>query len=368
MANDNHPTPDSGSLLQPWERGEPEESVEDRLFSALDSDPEFLDPDKSEDADEPASDEDDTDSDDPEEDDEDGDDDEEGSEEESEDDDDDEDDDSEEDEDDEDGDEEDEDQDDETLYDVKYKDETLKVNLQELKEGYSRTEDYTRKRQADAEEHATELTQTRQARDQYANGLDKLKQAMEFLHTEPDWDKLRKESPAEYAAQKADYAERQAAIERIGTERARVDEEVNEESLTAQNEYIQGQIEHLIIAVPEWDNATTRQSGLAELRGFAHKAYGFSDEELDQVIDHRLLLLLRENMVARKATKAGKKEIRRKSKGKPKLKPGGARRKTSRKNRGKKKAGDRARERLAHSGSVDDAAAAFLHYLEDEEA
>jgi hypothetical protein len=212
------------------------------------------------------------------------------------------------------------------------------------------------------------MTEVRATREQYSANLGQLQDVLTSLSpAEPNWDELRTTNPAEYAAQKADHAERVATLERVAQERARVDGENLKEMQAAQAEFVQGEFEKLISVLPEWENEAVRGAEIGKLRAFAQEAYGFTDEDLNAVVDHRLLLLLRENQQNRAKTKAGKKEIRKKSKGKPKLKPGAKRSTTGRRTRSNRKAGKAARERLAQSGSVDDAASAIESMLGDDD-
>jgi hypothetical protein len=361
------PAANEDNLLLPYEREIRGNSVEEDIGNLLGSGhADFLDvegdPEDPMDADEPDPDDDESEDGEPEDEDEDDDDDLEDEEDDDED--------SEEDEDDDDEDEDEEDPEEDDLHEVKVQGETLKVALDELKAGYSRTEDYTRKRQADAAEVAEELTKTRDQRGFYEQRLQMLEEAMvELSPADPDWDELRVKNPAEYAAQRADQAERQAAIERVKEEKARVQREKHDENLAAQRELVDMEMARLVKAVPEWANQTAYTAGVESLRSFAQETYGFSDAELDNVVDHRLLLMLRDNMESREKTKSGKKEIRKKSKKSKRMKPGGGERISgkAKTKRNKRKENVRRRKQLARSGSERDAASAIENLLGDDD-
>lgn len=343
------------NVLLPWELNEPKKNVEKDLFDLLGSDPEFQEEEEAEDADELESDDDEEEeSDEQESDDEDEDEDEEGSEE---------------DEDDEDSDEEDEDQEDEEeLYEVKVQGETLKVNLEDLKAGWSRTEDYTRKRQADTTEQATAMAEIGKVREEYGTHLAQLQDVMkQMVPAEPDWGKLREENPGEYAAAKQDYNDKLAALDKVAEERERVQGETDKETLAARSVYLQGEFDKMVKAIPEWENEAVRATEISELRDFAQNSYGYTDEDLNSVVDHRLLLLLRDAKQSQEKTEKGKKEIRKKSKGARKMKPGPARTPGRKATRQKKETSQRAREKLAQSGSVKDAASVIEAMLDDED-
>ncbi len=350
------------SAMMPWEKGsEPTKDVEKDLFELLGSDPEFQEEEDADDADELESDDEEEDESDEQESDDDEDDEEDDLK-------DDEEEDSEEDEDDEDSDEEDEDQEDEEeLYEVKVQGETLKVNLEDLRAGYSRTEDYTRKRQSDVEEHATEMKGVRAQREQYDADLAQLEAVMkDMTPAEPDLEQLRKDNPTEYLIQKQEHADKLAALGKVATERERVQAESVKEDDAARAVYAQGEFEKMVAAVPEWQNEAVRATEIGELRDFAKANYEFSDDDLNGVSDHRMILLLRDAKQTQEKTKKGKKEIRKKSKGARKMKPGT--RTTRRKVRSQdRKATERARKTLAQTGSVHDAASAIERMLGDDD-
>ena len=358
---DEAPPISPDNVLLPWEKNEPAGSAEKDLFDLLGSDPEFQEDEDADDADELESDDEDEDESDEQESDDDEDEDESDDEEEDED--------SEEDEDDLDDEEEDEDpEDDPKLHEVKVQGETLKVTLEEALAGYSRTEDYTRKRQADVEEHATEMTGVWEVRSTYDAHLAQLQEVMkQLVPAEPDWGKLREEDPGKYAAAKQDYNDQVVALEKVTEERGRVQAETDKETIAARSVYLQGEFDKMVEAIPEWKNEAVRATEIGELRDFAQKNYGFSDEDLNSVVDHRILLLLRDSKQTQEKTKKGKKEIRRKGKGARKMKPGSSRtlkRKSKTKDR---EANQRARETLAQSGNVQDAAAAIERMLGDDD-
>lgn len=355
---DEKPPISPENLLLPYERKEPGRDVEKDLFDLLGSDPDFQDDEDADDADELESDdEEEEESDEPESDDDEEEDEDLG------------DGDSEEDEDDEDSDEEDEDQeDDEELHEVKVQGENLKVNLEELKAGYSRTEDYTRKSQANATEQATAMAEIGGVRETYDAHLAQLQEVMkQMVPAEPDWGKLREENPGEYAAAKQDYNDKLTALDKVTEERSRVQAETDKETLAARSVYLQGEFDKMVEAIPEWKNEAVRATEIGELRDFAQESYGYSDEDLNSVVDHRLLLLLRDAKQTQEKTKKGKKEIRKKSKGARKMKPGSSHSPRRKATRQKGEATQHAREKLAQSGSVHDAAAAIHAMLDDEE-
>ena len=158
------------------------------------------------------------------------------------------------DEEDEESDEEDEDTDDET-YTVKVdgKDET--VTLDELTKGYSRQSDYTRKTQQLAEDRRSlegELVQTRESRIQYGQQLQNLEQLLEqATPKEPDWDRLHRENPDEYAVRYVEWQRHEESKKLVATEKERVLTEAQAEQGTALTQHMEEEKGKLAEAIPE---------------------------------------------------------------------------------------------------------------------
>jgi hypothetical protein len=220
--------------------------------------------------------------------------------------------------------------------------EKAQVPLDELKAGYSRTADYTRKRQRDAAEHASAMESLRGVREQYDAKLEKLNEVLESTGPQkPDAD-LRRKNPGEYAAQRAEYEEFQQQLQAVGTERGTIDEARQQELLEMRSGIVEQERATLFEKVPEWGaSAETAAKELGELAQFAISEYGFSQEQLDSVVDHRLLLMLRENKLARDRTSTAKKTLEGKKKKARRLGPGS---RNTPPRRGKKRTQNMARE------------------------
>ena len=164
----------------------------------------------------------------------------------------------------------------------------------EVVKGYSRTADYTRKTQALAEEkrkfEAEEASPLREERRYYAERVAQLEEAIQALAptAEPDWNALRPEDVPQAMAQWRGQVQR---MEKIRAEREHV------ESLHQQDEQRKFQAmlaqehEKLKVALPEMADAEKGAALRADLVSYA-KSLGFSDDDLAQVTDHRVLVLL----------------------------------------------------------------------------
>lgn len=258
----------------------------------------------------------------------------------------------------------------ETLYEVTLPGgEKTEVTLEELRSGYSRTEDYTRKRQADAEEHRQAMSAVSEVREQYDAVLAK---AMEWLQAQgpaaPN-PALRHTDPGEYAAQMAEYEAFQREMGNIAAVRDTIDGERQQEFQAQRYELLQREWDSLMAAVPEWNDEGTRTKELGQLRSHAIENLGFSAEEIDSVADHRLLLMLKQNYELTQAASGAKKVVEtKKAKASKRLQPGSST-KTGRNARSKKsrRRQTEADQLAAQTGSVRDAARAIELALAMEE-
>jgi len=242
-------------------------------------------------------------------------------------------------------------------YTVKINGEEVTVPLDELLNGYSRTQDYTRKTQALAEERKAaqaEFEQVRAERTQYSQLLNQLQQQVEASTTaEPDWDRLRAEDPIEFGAQWADHQRKQQQAYAIRAEQGRLAEIQQREQVAHVQETLSRERELLVQVIPEWKNPEKATAEKAAILEFGQRV-GFSKDELSQITDHRAVLALRKAYLYDKlmANKGQIKPVQKATA--PVLRPGTA---ATAPKRTTQMA--RATQRLAKTGSVQDAASAF---------
>lgn len=247
-----------------------------------------------------------------------------------------------------------EDQEQPRTFKVKVNGEELEVSEDELVKGYSREQDYTRKSMALAEDRKV-IEQERQAvaetRTQYAQKLETLTGILQ--QAEPRVDQsLRETNPAEWSAQMLQHrqwAEQKRAVE---AEQARTAQEQEAEEAKAQAEYVAQERSKLLSALPEWSDEAVAKADMERMVNYAIQSVGLSEEEVSSIVDHRVVVALRKAMLFDEL-KAKAPETRSKVEKVKAAAPG------SRNGLSKNSEIKRARERLAQSGSVDDAAAIF---------
>lgn len=181
------------------------------------------------------------------------------------------------------------------VYTVKVDGKEIDVTLDELQKGYSRTQDYTRKTQQIAETRKVveaEASAIRAEREQYAQLLGALKQQLESTEAPIDMDRLYNEDPIEWVRQSEVMRQKQDKLAAIQSEQQRLSQLTAQQRAQEMQAHLATQQEALIQAVPEWKDSKKAQAEKALLVEFGKKI-GFSDDELKNVYDHRAVIALR---------------------------------------------------------------------------
>lgn len=248
-----------------------------------------------------------------------------------------------------------EEQDQTQTFTVKVDGKEVAVTLEELQNGYSRTQDYTRKTQqiAEVRKQVEQETQAvRAERQQYAQLLGALQAQLQATEPQVDMDRLYNEDPIEWVRTKEVMRERQEKALAIQAEQQRLAQLSQYEQQRAMEEQLSKEKDALLAALPEWRDPKKAQAEKALVVESA-KAAGFSEDDLKSVYDHRLVLLLRkaglyDQMVSKRQ---GIKPVV--NNGPRPAKPGAAGRVST------TTEAVRAKQRLAKTGRVDDAASAI---------
>jgi hypothetical protein len=252
-------------------------------------------------------------------------------------------------------------------YKIRVDGEEVEVTLEELTKGYSRTADYTRKTQAIAETRKqveAEAAAARQAREGYSEMLAQLEQVYtEMQPAEPDWATLRQQNPAEYAAQWADHQQRQAELQQIQRERARVQQEQTADQQKQLASLLEEERTRLLEVIPEWKDAEKAKVEKSDLMKYA-MGMGYTEDDLAQVYDHRIMLVLRKAAAYDRIQSKGKEQLAARQAPAAKVLQPGVRSSQPASQVAQQKSYERARNDLARSGSVQDAAAAIRGMLD----
>jgi hypothetical protein len=186
--------------------------------------------------------------------------------------------------------------------------ETTQVPISDLIKSYQIGEAAT-KRLEDAKVKAAEITRDVATKQEtlhasLSSAAKLIKQAEDVLEADvqkTDWDKLRAEDPAEYAARKEDLKDRRAAIKALKDEGAKAwrDAVASQQDGARANleERIAAEKEALLKAIPEWSKPETAKADVAKLTSHLIDNEGFTKDEIAGTTDHRLLVIARKAML-----------------------------------------------------------------------
>ena len=128
-----------------------------------------------------------------------------------------------------------------------------------------------------------------------------------------DWDRLRVENPAEYAAARQDYAsqaqELQNAQEALAQERSKLARHQQEEFMKQEQQSLQEQRAKMLESNPEWNDPNKFDQDMTSMKNFLRSQYGFSDEDFATVRDARLIELVKDAKKFREGVKFANKKI-----------------------------------------------------------
>lgn len=186
----------------------------------------------------------------------------------------------------------------EPFYTVKIDGKEERVTLKEALDGYQRNKDYTRKTQEVADSRKVldaELAGARQQRSEYANVLTALQAhlgAADKERTEADWNALRASDPTKYATEWTDFQRRDQQRNAIKAEQQRVADAEKSENTKVFGAYLAGERTKLQAALPILKDPVKGPEEIKAIRKFASETFGYSEAELEQAYDHRLLLIV----------------------------------------------------------------------------
>ena len=255
------------------------------------------------------------------------------------------------------------DEDEEALYAVTVNGEEHEVSLDELMKGYSRQSDYTRKTQELSndrkgmedlqQKYNSEMAQIQAERQQYTEYLNQIvENSMGGLdkYANLDWDRLKESDPIEYVTKREEFREAQEKIQAMRNEQENAQHRLAEESKQLHSNMVMEEHQKLVSAVPEWGEPEKQKELAGTVRKYA-LSQGFSEEELNSLVDHRSVLVL---MKAAKFDAMDNADIKsKKLKNKPKVIRAGKGKTKGENSKSKRTA---KMKRLRSSGHVDDAA------------
>lgn len=188
-------------------------------------------------------------------------------------------------------------------YKIRYEGKEHEVSLDDLKSGYLMRRDYARKTQEVANARKQFQTHAREAATNLKQQMDEvgvlgqtfLEQLTNIERT-TNWEELRRVNPAEYAARQHDIQQRKALLDRtVQAYRA----QQAQQSVLSEGEKEQKILEEkekLLSKIPEWLDERTSTAERGQIAKYLSEN-GHSDDEIDDLIDHRTLVMARKAML-----------------------------------------------------------------------
>ena len=207
-------------------------------------------------------------------------------------------------------------QEDSPSYTVKVNGQELDVTLDELRNGYSRDADYRQKTEELSHQRKQFQSESEKQRQDYSQKLNELNQKLSAAQVDlnaeinsADLDKLYDEDPTEAARVERKLKKKQDALNQ-SLQQAQAEQKEQFSS------FLQDQQRKLVSKMPEFSDPAKASTIKANMKSTLNN-YGFNDQEVAQVYDHRIVMLVNDAMkyrsmqnskpnIAKKITKPSK--------------------------------------------------------------
>ena len=249
----------------------------------------------------------------------------------------------------------------EQLHKVKVAGQEFDVTLDELRNGYQRDADYRRKTEELSNDRKNFQSESEKQRLDYSQKLNELNQSLSIAQQDlnaeinsADLDKLYDEDPTEAARVERKLKKKQDALSQ-SLQKAQAEQKQQFET------FLQDQQRKLVSKMPEFSDPAKASSLKANMKNTLNN-YGFNDQEVAQVYDHRIVMLVNDAMKYR-SMQNSKPNLAKKISKPSKVFSSGVK-------QGKAEINQKARKekfsRLRKSGSVKDASSIFLDMINNK--
>jgi hypothetical protein len=169
----------------------------------------------------------------------------------------------------------------------------VQMPLSEVTNGYMRQRDYTRKTQEIAEsrqaleQHSQAVMQERQVYSRLLSEMDKALRQM--TPQEPNWQQLQATDIGQYWVERARWDEHTRQLNAVSQEQQRVQELQQLDFVDKLQGHLDRSRSWLAEHIPGWRDENRAKADRDKLRAYAKKT-GFTDPEIDQAYDPRLVM------------------------------------------------------------------------------
>lgn len=109
-----------------------------------------------------------------------------------------------------------------------------------------------------------------------------------------NWQALEQQDPSNYVVMRQKFADRHGQINQALQVQQQHQQEAQQKQMAQLQERVANEKANLFNKVPEWNTEESWQKGNAEIRTGLTKHYGLEEEILNDVVDHRFVLMARD--------------------------------------------------------------------------
>lgn len=206
------------------------------------------------------------------------------------------------------------------LYKVKIDGEEAEVTLEEALSGYQRERTFHKRMNEISQKSKAieaESAETKRLRDQYAEGLQQLEQALRV--PEPNWEELRRtKTNEEFASIHAEYQIQQNNLAKVQQQQQAIRYQQQAEVQAQYQNHLKAEFDTMLDKIPAWRDEKVREAERSKVISYAKSKMGYTDDEIAQASDHRAIVTLRKAMLYDELM-GGKTQAKRKVKVAPKM-------------------------------------------------
>ncbi len=206
------------------------------------------------------------------------------------------------------------------LYKVKIDGEEAEVTLEEALSGYQRERTFHKRMNEVSQKSKAidaESAETKRLRDQYAEGLQQLEQALRV--PEPNWEELRRtKTNEEFASIHAEYQIQQNNLAKVQKQQQAIMSQQQAEAQAQYQNHLKTEFDTMLDKIPAWRDEKVREAERSKVISYAKSKMGYTDDEIAQASDHRAIVTLRKAMLYDELM-GGKTQAKKKVKTAPKM-------------------------------------------------
>lgn len=244
------------------------------------------------------------------------------------------------------------------LFSVKVDGEEVQVSLEDLKRGYS-GQQYVQKGMQEAAAKRKEAEEVYSAllaeRQQLANLYQQIQGGQIAQAPTPPSKDLFDRDPIGYMEEKMKYDEAKAKHDQQQAQFAQLSKQQTEAQQRARQAYLQQEMEQLKTVIPELGDPEKANQVKEKLITGGREIYGYTPEEIGQIVDHRAIRVLKDALAYREIMSGKQKAEQKVKPAKPMLKAGSKKQPDS-----KLRQQQQRKAQLKKSGRIEDALSLIL--------